>query len=96
MPWPRSTGLLPQRAGLSLTLCYLLPWSEIQFAKIFPDLGSGFFAWCLWLLLKLAPPFPVSFQISWVKFKPLTPMQLKAVGPVSIFCSKLSSSSDEQ
>ena len=76
-----------------------LPWSEIQFAKIFSGLGYDSFALSLWLLLKPAPPFPVSFQISWMKlilFKLFTPMQLRAVGPVSIFFSKLSSSSEEQ
>lgn len=44
-----------------------LPWSEIQFAKIFSGLGYDSFALSLWLLLKPAPPFPVSFHISWMK-----------------------------
>lgn len=63
-------------------------------------------AWAIapFLALSLAPaesgphlPFPVSFQISRMKlilFKPLTAMQLRASGPVNIFFSKLSPSSD--
>lgn len=76
-----------------------LPWSEIQFAKISPGLGYGSLASSLWLPQKPAPPLPVSCQISWMKlilFKPLTPMQLRAVGPVDLFFSQLSPPTDKQ
>lgn len=95
---PQSSGLLPQRSGLSLPWLVSLPGSEIQFAKISPGLGDSSLALSL-AAAESGPhlPFPVSFQISRMKlilFKPLTAMQLRALGPVNIFFSKLSPSSD--
>lgn len=95
---PQSSGLLPQRSGLSLPWLVSLPGSEIQFAKISPGLGDSSLALSL-AAAESGPhlPFPVSFQISRMKlilFKPLTTMQLRALGPVNIFFSKLSPSSD--
>ena len=60
---------------------------------------SGLWLPCLVSLApaETSPSLPVSFQISWTKlilFKPLTLMQLRAVGPVNLFFSQLSLPSD--
>lgn len=62
MVWPRSTGLLPQRSGLSLALCCLPAMVRNSICKDFP--WSGLWLLCLVSLAaaETGPSLPCLFS----------------------------------